>query len=103
MIKRAFYHKILSEEPKRVLYENHIHFSDVKVGDVFGVRTLLDGVTCSKYVSQNLLMFSERLQESAEAFYEQCRESEKRTEAIEKAVQTQLKFCKPCFEASVQC
>jgi hypothetical protein len=45
-------------------------FNDVAVGEVFGVRTLLDNITCQKYILQFSTMFAEQLQESPEEFYE---------------------------------
>lgn len=63
-------------KPHKLTLENHIVYGDVKVGDVFGVRTLLDNMTCSKYVLSNSIKFAEQLCISAEAFYDKVRDEE---------------------------
>ncbi len=69
---------MLSRDDKhgKITFENHIVYGDVKVGDVFGVRTLLDNLTCSKYVLSNSIKFAEQLCISAEVFYDQVRDEE---------------------------
>ena len=59
--KRAQYHGICSEneKAKTMQFENHVVFTDVGVGEVFGVRTLLDNITCSKYILSSSLQFAE--------------------------------------------
>ena len=55
------FHKEIQRDPKnqRVEFENHIEYADMKVGDMFGMRTLLDTGNCQKYLQHNLIRFSE--------------------------------------------
>lgn len=70
------------EENKKIQYENHIVYGDVKVGEVFGVRTLLDHITCSKYILSNSILFSEQLGMTPEEFYEAYKTQEKEKEGL---------------------
>ena len=61
-----------------IQFENHIVYGDVRVGQVFGVRTLLDSMTCQKYIASQQIQFSEQLGMSPEEFYEDYKVKEKK-------------------------
>jgi hypothetical protein len=50
-MRRAYFHGIIKQDSKKLLYENHVGYGESKVGAIFGVRALLDKVTCQKYIN----------------------------------------------------
>jgi len=60
-MRRAYYHGVCSEDPhqNQMKYENHVNYGEIKIGQIFAVRTLLDNVTCTKFISQNSIRFTE--------------------------------------------
>ena len=75
----------------------------MKVGDMFGMRTLLDTGNCQKYLQHNLIRFSEQLNETPEEYYDHYRELDRKANKIAEAVKTQLRFCRECYENRVEC
>lgn len=71
-ITRAYFHGVLKEDNKAKIihYENHIPFGEIRQGQVFCARTLLDYTTFNKHVAQNSIRFAEQLTLVAEDWIE---------------------------------
>ena len=61
--KRSFYHSVLSEDKKAmtIKFQNHMEYQELKVGQCFGMRALLDPLICKKHILENRKLFCDRL------------------------------------------
>ena len=61
--KRSFYHSILGEDKKTmtIRFQNERQYGELKVGEVFGMRALLDPLICKKHILEHRKLFCGRL------------------------------------------
>lgn len=106
--KRSFPNTILQENKKqmKIIFQNHMMYSKLKVGQVFGMRSLLDPLISKKHILEHRKMFCGKLDLPFDPLWEelvkqmqltldkQDFEAIKRKEANLRAT----KGCMKCFE-----
>ena len=106
--KRSFHHSILAEDKRNmtITFQNSLNYTELKVGEVFGMRALLDPLICKKHILEHRKLFCQRLDINLDNLWQELLKKQqlslenkdlakaKRKEANKRA----SKFCKICFE-----
>jgi len=71
--KRSFPNTILGENKKamKIMFQNHMMYSKLKVGQVFGMRSLLDPLISKKHILEHRKFFCGKLDLPLEPLWEE--------------------------------
>ena len=71
MSKRSFYHSILQQDKRNmtIKFQNHLVYHELKVGQVFGMRALLDPLICKNHILEHRKHFAKKLAINLDALW----------------------------------
>ena len=107
--KRSFPNTILGENKKemKIMFQNHMLYQKLKVGQVFGMRSLLDPLISKKHILEHRKLFCGKLDLNLELLWEDL--VKKQHETLEEPDYEKIKryqanvrgtkACAKCFEA----